>query len=291
MMKRTFGLGLLVLAFTVYFMGNQDERKVINWQTDYAAAVKLANEKGMPILFFFTAEWSVPSQEMLTEVWANEGVTAFAQKFIAVQVDVDQYPEIAKKYEVKTYPTVIISDPSGDIKIQRVGIVSVKEMVTLMRVFPMDFKGIMDLKKKIEENSQDFDALRRLADFYAKINVWDLSSEYYKAVLEHESLEGNEELKDLIVFSLAMNELRMKRYEEAEKLFERELKEYPKNKSTENLLYGLIISYIGQKKIQEAEKTFKKLKSKYPDSKVTVQAGRILEMMKKRIRSERESLL
>lgn len=287
-MKRMFGLGLLVLAFTGYFMGNQDEQKVINWQTDYAAAIKLAIEKEMPILVFFTAEWSAPSQEMLTKVWANEGVIASAQKFIAVQVDVDQYPEIAKKYEVKTYPTVIISDPSGDIKIQRVGPVPAKEMLTLMRVFPMDFSGIMELKKKIEKNSQDFEALRRLADFYAKINVWDLSSEYYKAVLEHENLEGNEELKDLIVFSLAMNELRLKRYEEAAKLFERELKEYQKDKSTENLLYGLIISYIGQKKIQEAEKTFKKLKSKYPDSKVTEQAGRILEMMKKRIKTERE---
>lgn len=287
-MKRMFGLGLLVLAFTGYFMGSQDEQKVINWQTDYAAAVKLAIEKEMPMLVFFTAEWSVPSQEMLTKVWANEGVMASAQKFIAVQVDVDQYPEIAKKYEVKTYPTVIISDPSGDIKIQRVGPVPAKEMLTLMRVFPMDFSGIMELKKKIEKNNQDFEALRRLADFYAKINVWDLSSEYYKAVLEHENLEGNEELKDLIVFSLAMNELRMKRYEEAEKLFERELKEYPKDKSTENLLYGLIISYIGQKKIQEAEKTFKKLKSKYPDSRVTEQAGRILEMMKNRIKTERE---
>ena len=281
-MKKTTGLGLILLAFTCFFMGKDGEQKEIEWREDYAKAVKLAEEKGKPLLIFFTADWSAPSQQMLEKVWTYEAVTANAQKFVAVQVDVDKNPEIAKKYNVKKYPTVIFSDPSGEILIHRVGIMPAKEIVTLMKVFPMDFTAILEMKKKIEVDSSDFDALRKLADVYANLHIWEMSSEYYKEALKHESLEGNEALKDLIIFSLAMNELRLKRYEEAEKLFLHELKEYSKDKSTENLLYGLFISYIGQKKIQEAEKIYRKLKSKYPDSKTTQQAGKILEMMKKK---------
>jgi tetratricopeptide (TPR) repeat protein len=290
MIKRSIGLGILVLVLTGYFMGQQDEKPGIIWQTDYEKAVQLAEEKGMPILVFFMAAWSTPSKMMLEKVWVNDSVVSQAQKFVAVQVDVDRYPEIAKKYEVKTYPTVIFSDPSGEIEIRKAGIVNPNEIVTLMKVFPLDFRGILDLKRKIEVGSKDFESLRQLAEFYARINVWDLSSEYYKQALKNENLANNEELKDLIVFSLAMNELRMKHYEEAQRLFEEEIKEYPKEKSTENLLYGLIIAYIGQNKMTEAEKTYKKLKSKYPDSKVTEHAGRILEMMKKRIRVEKEGM-
>jgi len=286
MIKRSIGLGILVLVLAGNFMGLQDEKQVIIWQTDYENALQLAKEKRMPLLVFFKADWSTPSQMMLEKVWINDSVVSQAKKFIAVQVDVDRYPEVAKKYEVNAYPTVIISDPSGEINIKRTGIVNSSELVTLMQVFPMDFKGIVDLKKKIEVDSKDFESLRRLAEFYARINVWDLSNEYYKQALENESLANNEELKDLIIFSLAMNELRMKHYEEAQKIFEEELKEYPKEKSTENLLYGLIIAHIGQNNITEAEKTYKKLKSKYPDSKATEHAGRILEMVKKRIRIE-----
>jgi tetratricopeptide (TPR) repeat protein len=288
MMKKTIGLGLLVLAFTGSFVAQQQKETAIKWETDYETALKLAEEKGMPLIVFFMASWSSPSRMMLEKVWENEAIVEQAQKFVAVQVDVDRHPEIAKQYEVKTYPTVVFSDPSGEIKIQRVGVVQASEMATLMKVFPRDFKGIVELKKKIEKNNQDFETLRRLADFYAQIHIWELSSEYYKEALKLGNLDKNEELKDLIIFSLAMNELRLKRYEEAAKLFEEELSEYPEGKSTENLLYGLFIAYIGQKKIQEAEKTYKKLKAKYPDSKVTENSRRILEMMKKWIRNERE---
>lgn len=287
--KKATGTGVLVLVLSLFLAAGQGEKKVIGWQTDYETAVKQAEEKSMPLIVFFTADWSPPSRTMYEKVWANEEVVEQAGKFVAIQVDVDRFPEIAKKFNVKAFPTVILSDPSGEIKIQLVGIMPAREMATMMKVFPRNFNEIIELKKKLEENKKDLEALRGLADFYADINIWELSSDYYKQALKHIDIEDNEELKDSIVFSLAMNELRLNHYKEAQKIFEEELKEYPKDKSSENLLYGLMVSYIGQKKIEEAEKTYKKLKSKYPDSKVTEEAGRILEMMKKRIRTERDS--
>ena len=138
MIKRTFGLGLLVLAFTGFFMGNQDERKVINWQTDYAAAVKLANEKGMPILVFFTAEWSVPSQEMLTSVWTNEGVTANAQKFIAVRVDVDHLVRIVSERSGMSF------SPSGVLSVDRQADRPVGEQALLRGAIRLE--GVQDIE-------------------------------------------------------------------------------------------------------------------------------------------------
>jgi len=107
-----------------------------------------------------------------------------------------------------------------------------------------------------------------------------MSSDFYKEVLKNPDLNLDEGLKDVVVFNLAMSQLRLREYGEVEKALEEELKELPKGKSAEKILYGLFVAKIGLRKIDEAEKILKKLKSKYPDSVMTKQAEKILESMK-----------
>jgi tetratricopeptide (TPR) repeat protein len=288
MMKKMIGLGLLLLSFTLFFIAQEGKKTDIEWRTDYNEAIEEARIRAIPILIFFSASWSKPSQEMLEKVWSNDSVINYSKKFVNIHVDVDSNPELVKKYNIKSYPSVIFTDPWGHVTIQHVGVSAAKDIVMLMRGFPSDLSFINELKKKVEENTQDVDTLRKLAQFYSKIQVLDTASEYYQMALELKELEGNEELKDMIIFGLAWNEIRLKNYKKAEEILEEELKEYPKGKSTERLLYALFLAKIGLREITEAEKIYKKLKTKYPDSKHTELAARTLESMKKKIKQEKE---
>jgi tetratricopeptide (TPR) repeat protein len=276
MMKKTVGWGLLILFF-MGFIGAQESK--INWITEYPDAMKLAEEQEKPVLIFFHAPWSQPSSLMISDVWELPNIVASSSKFVCVSINVDTY-HYDTNFGVKTYPTVIFADPSGNEIFRRTGFISEKELFSLMQVFPTSFSIINQLKKNIEINSQDIESLHQMAQLYSRMRVWDMSSDYYKEVLKLKDLDLDEGLKDIVVFSLAMNQLRLRKYEEAEKALEEELKESPKGKSTEKILYGLFVAKIGQRKIDEAEKVLKKLKSKYPDSNMTKQAEKILESMK-----------
>ena len=277
-MKKTAGWGFLLL-FLMGFIGAQENK--INWITEYPDAKKFAEEQEKPVLIFFHAPWSQPSSLMISDVWGLPNIVASSGKFICVSINVDTH-HYETNFDVKTYPTVIFADPWGNEMFRRSGFISGKELFSLMQVFPTSFSIINGLKKKIEIDGRDIESLHQMAQIYSKMRVWDMSSNYYKEVLKLKDLDLDEGLKDVVVFSLAMDQLRQRKYEEVEKALEEELKEYPKGKSTEKILYGLFVAKIGQRKIDEAEKVFKKLKSRYPDSHLTKQAERVLESMKER---------
>ncbi len=280
-MKKTVGWGLLVLFFLGFIWAQEAQKKKINWITEYPEAMKLAEEQEKPVLIFFHAPWSQPSSWMIKDVWEQSNIIVSSDKFICISINVDTH-HYETNFKVKTYPTVVFADPWGKEIFSRTGFIPANELLSLMKVLPMNFSVINELKKAIELDNQDIKALHKIAQLYSNMRVWDMSSEYYMEVLKLKDLDLDEELKDVVIFSLAMNQLRLRKYEEAEKALEEELKEYPKGKSTEKILYGLFVAKIGQRKIDEAEKVLKKLKSKYPDSNMTKQAEKILESMKKR---------
>ncbi len=280
-MKKTVGWGLLALVFLGFIGAQEIKKKEINWITEYPEGMKLAEEQEKPALIFFHAPWSQPSKWMIKDVWEQSDIIVSSDKFICISINVD-INHYETNFKVKTYPTVVFSDFWGNEIFRRAGFISAKELLPLMKVFPASISAVNALKKIIEIDSQDIEALHQLAQLYSKMRVWDMSSEYYKEVLKLEVLNLNEGLKDIVIFSLAMNQLRLRKYEEAEKALEEELKESPKGKSTEKILYALFVAKIGQRIIDEAEKVLKKLKSKYPDSMMTQQAEKILESMKNR---------
>jgi len=281
MMKKTVGWGLLALIFLGSVWAQEAQKKKINWTIEYPDAMKLAEEQEKPVLIFFHAPWSQPSSWMIKDVWEQPNIIESSEKFVCISINVDTN-HYETNFKVKTYPTVVFADPWGKEILSRTGFIPANELLSLMKVFPMTFSTINTLKKKIEIDGQDIDALHKMAQLYSNMRVWDMSSEYYMEVLKLKDIDLDEELKDVVIFSLAMNQLRQSKYEEAEKALEEELKEYPKGKSTEKILYGLFVAKIGQRKISEAEKVLKKLKSKYPDSTMTKGAEKILESVKKR---------
>ncbi len=280
-MKKTVGWGLLVL-FSLGFVGAQENKeKKINWITEYPEGTKLAEEQEKPTLLFFHAPWSQPSLWMIKDVWEKPDIIESSSKYICISINVDTN-HYETNFKVKTYPTVIIADSWGNEIFRRAGFISANDLLPLLKVFPTSISAVAGLKKIIELDSEDLEALNEMAHLYSEMHVWDISSEYYQQVLKFKDLHLDEELKDVVIINLAMNQLWMRKYEEAEKALEEELKEYPKGKSTEKILYGLFVAKIGQTKINEAEKVLKKLKQKYPDSKLTLQAGKILESVKSR---------
>ena len=281
MKKKTVGWGLLILVFLGFIAAQETQEKKIKWITEYPDAMKLAEEQEKPVLIFFHAPWSKPSSWMIKDVWEQPNIIASSDKFICISINVDTN-HYETNFKVKTYPTVVFADPWGKQIFSRTGFIPADELLSLMKVFPMTFSVINDLKKAIEIDNEDIEALHKMAQLYSKMRVWDMSSEYYMEVLKLKDIDLDEELKDVVILSLAMNQLRLRKYEEAEKALEEELKEYPKGKSTEKILYFLFVAKIGQRKINEAEKALRKLKSKYPDSNMTKHAEKILESMKRR---------
>ncbi len=75
----------------------------------YEAAGARAREDGLLLLVDATAEWCGPCQRMERETWAKSAVIeALDGAALAVQVDVDEQPEVARALGVSAMPTVVV---------------------------------------------------------------------------------------------------------------------------------------------------------------------------------------
>ena len=97
------------------------------WETDFARATALAKEEGKYILLDFTgSDWCPPCILLDRDVFQKEAFQEYAlDKLVLVTLDfprrrklddnvVEQNRMLARKYEIRGYPTVVILDPQGE---------------------------------------------------------------------------------------------------------------------------------------------------------------------------------
>lgn len=110
----------MVLLASLLFMGcaGQDTGKKENlpqvpWQA-YFPTLATGEGESKPILLHFATSWNEGSQKMKRETYGNFDVARYLQKnFATGWVDTEQYPELAKKYNVNSLPTIWFLDSDG----------------------------------------------------------------------------------------------------------------------------------------------------------------------------------
>lgn len=96
-----------------------------NWSTDYKKAQAEAKAKKLPMLVVFTRDGNAQCKELDTKVLNSEKFKTFSKgKFVFAYLDCLEKPAaedaaakdrsaVAERYQVKTFPTVVLADADG----------------------------------------------------------------------------------------------------------------------------------------------------------------------------------
>lgn len=118
-----------------------------SWYTDYNAAQKVATEKNLPMYLLFTgSDWCPWCVKLHNEVLEKKEFKDFAKdKVVLVFLDfpskkklpakeTKQNKDLAQKYGVTGYPTVIMTDAKGE-KLGKYGYSSLKDHLDWMKQY------------------------------------------------------------------------------------------------------------------------------------------------------------
>jgi len=118
---------LVVLGLAVGLLGSL-RASAGEWETDFAKASEAAKKDGKCMLLDFTgSDWCGFCIKLDKEVYKTSEFKEFAkQNLVLVLLDYphskqlskklrDQNAELAKKYEVKGFPTIVLLSPDGEV--------------------------------------------------------------------------------------------------------------------------------------------------------------------------------
>ena len=221
-----------------------------------------------------------PRVGLSPETLNNSDVVALSRKFTCFEFNFVYSQKIAALYDVTTYPVVVFTDHWGNEISRCLGNVSAEVLTSFMEIFPEDYSDVLSWAEILKKDKKNFEALKGMGEFYLNLEAWELSNKYYNQARRTQFARENEEALEGIILVVGLNELRLRNYKEAQKLFQSCLTKFADGKDRDKSLLGLIIAQLGQANLLGAERNFEKLRSQFPDSPTVEQAKRYINSVK-----------
>lgn len=155
-MRKIFILILTVIICEGVF-AQHDGAKVDFKKCNVEEAVRLAKEKGLDVYCNFSTSWCSPCKAMFAEVYCDAQVGEMMNKrFISLYIDAEakEWVEVAKKYKLSGYPTIVILNDRGEEKYRIVGARSKNAFITEINQLYDDKRSPEAVKKRYESGER-----------------------------------------------------------------------------------------------------------------------------------------
>ena len=250
--------------------------KDILWQNHFDDALAKSKELARPLLIDFWASWCDPCHRMDSEVWTDEKVNAFADRYVFVKVDIDVDKSTESRYFVHAIPTMVIAEPWGRAVQRREGFANSLEIRDLLGQLPPDYGEVRNEFKALEHDPKDGKALRRIGQFYADRHAFQLSSDYYRDALKTDLAKENEGWREDLTLAIAINDFRDGKTGDARKKLASFLKAFPDGRRQPEAMLAQVAVALKERKRNDAEKVFQELQRRFPDSQAARNAAAML---------------
>lgn len=117
-------LALFILFTVCYFSCNAQrvnnpQNQRINFITNTDSFFSATLQHTKPYFLYFTADWCAPCRQLQSITFADTAVISYVNKnVVALKIDVDKDKVYRQKYYVSEFPTLIVFDKNGVIKMR-----------------------------------------------------------------------------------------------------------------------------------------------------------------------------
>ncbi|MFB3906049.1 MAG: tetratricopeptide repeat protein [Acidobacteriota bacterium] len=150
----------LVLVFAPTVLAAQ-----ISWVPRLRDALKLAQSQNKFVVIDVSASWCPPCIKMEREVFRDPRFIEFAQSQVLMRVDAENDAEgrsLAARFNVNSYPTVLILSPSGDEIHRLIGGRSTAQLISDLQDVFSDPRSSKQLEEQLRGEGDSYEARYRI---------------------------------------------------------------------------------------------------------------------------------
>ena len=264
-MKKIFST-LIAVLFLFAFQNTRADVEFANGS--FSEIVEKAKLENKIIMIDFVTDWCKWCVETDRKVYTNAEVYAFANaNQINWKIDAEkgEGPDLAKKYGVKGYPTIVFTQPDG-AEIDRIyGYLPAEQFLTRMKEYHTGVNTFGALKKAVEDNPDDPAANFNFADKIVSNGLEGDPKIYLSKTITNDP--GNTaEYTDDAKFLLAY-------LNEDESALSAALKEYPTSNKAKDAYMNLASFYAGKPDFKMADAMYKEAFKNFGENDFDLRQG------------------
>lgn len=248
-MKKIVVLLLSIIVINSSFAQNSNI-KVDFKEIDIVTAISLANEKGILVFCNFSTSWCAPCKKMLENVYTDKNVVGIMNKnFISLYIDSEakEWIDVAKKFQIKGYPTMIILDGEGKEKGRFSGGREKNQFLAEIDIIMDDSRSPTALKRRYDSGERTPELINDYAMHIMKSGDekkgYEIVNSYFNS-LSTKKKANKENWFIYEVYSLSVDDIKCKYLIENYKGFYNSIGRDSVDKYIFNLLKSAIAGYI-----------------------------------------------
>jgi thioredoxin-related protein len=255
-------LPVLLLSVAVGFAARAD----VKFQTGtFKDVLAKAGAEKKPIMIDFYTDWCRWCDTLDAKTYSDAKVGAFIDKnVVPYKIDAEKGEgiEVAKKYGVRAYPTVLLIKSDGEEIDRLLGYMPPDKFLQTLDDYLKGVNTLGALKAEVAKNPNDTSAQYQIAAKYSMQGDLASASPYYKKMLE---LDPKGEHADEASFYIAMHVFRTGKDPTLLNSF---ADNYPNSPYAGSAVMSAAGSYLKEKKYDEAQKLYETYFAKHPDAAI-----------------------
>jgi len=222
--KKLFIFGLIWLSIA----SCSSKPVKINWSSSLPEALQTGWKNKQNILVFFYADWSKWSQILEDSSLSSSRFAGLKDKIILTKLNAETEINLASKYKVSDFPTLILLDPKGKEIDRVVGYLPSKELVNRVNNYLRGKETLTDFQNRLKKDSLNVNINFKLAVKYQERSRWNEAEQFYRKVMELDPRNSRSK-SDSSLFNLAILYIKKTAFDKALENLDQLKREFPKS--------------------------------------------------------------
>jgi|GEM_PF-2467338 len=204
----------------------------VHWSTaSWSDVLARAKAENRHVFVDFYATWCGPCKRLDKITYRNARVKEFLNSTVPVKYDAEKGVglELARKYRVAAYPTLIVIAPDGKEVDRSLGYLEPEEFLTTMKKFVSGVETVRWYENKLKESPNSIEVLRTLGDKYVDAGRANDAERVLSRVLELDAT-ATADTRAKTFYQLGEVNYTRGVYERARNRFLRVVTEFPSSK-------------------------------------------------------------
>lgn len=186
----------------------------VEWKSSYNQALNSAKESGRPVMIDFYAEWCNYCRKMKSDVYPSDRIQRKLNRFVTVSIDGEKHPDIAAKYGVDGFPTVVFLDQNGVLLYRYEGYADTDRLSSLLNTAWSKRNRENEILEEIRKNPENIKSNYQAGAYYFRAGNYEKARSYFLKgyTSKKEDVSGH---RLLSVYNAAVTSMRLDDYSSA----------------------------------------------------------------------------